>query len=458
MEMGTWYNYFVILLFLVPMAGHGQIDPGWYPEQGVLVPDFTLHPIENYSVKEISSEALRGKHVILAFWNRTCSGSFSMLKKLDAFHKKYKGQAEIIAVGGRTRQREYNIQMEIKQLKDYYAKVDDLYDLTLPVVFDPILFKRFVVEGAPYLVWIDPAGIVRAVTGTLNDSWIKAFLKGESFVYGDLSYSALHHEEIRPDRYDSHKPFLADNNGGESDRFEYRSLLTPYQNGMPRGPILNYTLYKPHDKIEGVAGLENLYRLAYFGYYWNYETWPGDENYKHVILKVKDTSAFKDFSMYGDRRNAYWYSLILPEGRREIHREMEILRQDLDRYFDYTARIELKSMPYWSVRANPKAILKYKTKGEASEILGDQFMSLGIVNTSVDEYLKTLFYIIAAGGSKELPIVNETGIDFALDIPVTIGDRSDFESLKKVLTSQGFKIEKKTRKFRVLVISDKESM
>lgn len=422
------------------------------------VPDFTLENVQYYRQKTVSSEDLKGKFVILCFWSRFCTGAFTNFSRMDDLAKRFKGRVEIIMVGGRGNQSEYDKNRELDSLEILFERTKKMQDLNLPISYDIDLFQHFVPYGVPHFIWIDDKGIVQAVTGNIDSTMAKTFLAREEFDFYDASMEGRQRSKQRQDAYDYKKPFLVNGNGGKSDSFQYRSLITPYTNDMPRGISLTRTvdLYENQGKLEGIAPLENLYKLAFFGYYMNYD-WYSEENYNRLILNIKDKTPFSQYNYNIPIENMYWYSLIVPPHKRDPESLKHIMQQDLENYFGYRAKIEKLKLPYWSITAGRKIQKKLKAKGKQGKILGDWYTSIGAQDISIQKYIKSIFYIIALGSSNELPIIDETGLEGNIDIAIEDVDLSNFEDVKRVLQKQGFTVEMAYKKFNVLVISDPKS-
>lgn len=445
---------------LFSWIGNGQNEIAKQVRINDPIPNFTLKDIEYSRNKELSSTDLRGKDVILCFWSRFCSGAYKNFSVMNELAKEFQGELEIIMIGGRENQIHYNNKEEIDSLKAFYKRTKKLQNLKLPVVYDLDLYQRFVPRGVPHLIWIDKTGIVKAVTASIDSIQIRAFLKGEPFDFRDASYDGMIRTQERADAYDFRQPFLVDGNGGESGDFVFRSLITPYTGNMPQGGLLTRNLdrYPILDKLEGIASLINLYKLAYFGYYWNYEDWFRDENYNQLILDIREPNIFDEYSYSIPYKNIYWYSLIVPKYRSDSNSLKWKMQQDLEYYFGYKARIERKKMPYWRITAKERTKKRIRTSGGQYKVTTDQYTYLGVQNIPFTKYLKMLLVMIAPASNLELPIIDETGIDFNVDIQVTEVDKSEFSDIKRVLRQQGFNIEMTEKDFNVLIIEDRDNM
>ena len=77
---------------------------------------------------------------------------------------------------------------------------------------------------------------------------------------------------------------------------------------------------------------------------------------------------------------------------------------------------------------------------------------LGCRNKTIDNYLASILSSVSY--DIDIPIINECQVNWRIDIPLTDVFLFDFNEIKSVLKKQGFIVEKRTKAFNVLVISD----
>ncbi|WP_170164473.1 TlpA family protein disulfide reductase [Sinomicrobium pectinilyticum] len=464
--MKTIYKIIIVTFLVVGYTCHLNAQNSNYPEIGKSVPDFVLRDIDNYSRKNISSETLKGKFVILYFWSRFCSSAVSSLPKVDKLYKQFKDSVDIVLVGGESADVNDKYMLPgqktgMDNLKILYDRIRKKEHMRIPIAFSPELFQRFIPpgEGVPHVIWIDNKGVVRAVTSSIDPGKIQAFIKNRYFEFRDHSYATKNIKGKHS--YDRQKPYLVDGNGGKSTDFLYRSLLSKYKLGMPDMPNIPLGIglvcddngFYPKGRLEGISRLSRLYKLAYLGY-WHprgmADTSEIDKHYNRVLLEVKDSTPFTSYD-FEDRKHMYCYSLIVPPGKATRMYLMEVMQRDLKNYFGYHASVEWRKLPYWKITATEQTKRKLKAKGGVYSYQGDNFTVLGYRNVSADKYFSSLLYLVK---TKELPIINETGIEGNIDIKRTDVALWDFEDIKRVLQKQGFSIKKAEKEFKVVVISD----
>ena len=234
-------------------------DRGSFPEIGKPMLDFTLKDIQNYDKHEASLEDFKGKWLLLDFWTRYCTNCLRSFPKVDKLKDEFQDDVVFMLVG-RNDGRYYHGTEKV------YEKVRQRYHLDLPFVYQPNLFDTFGVSSVPHIIWIDPNGIVRAITSStdLNAENIEQFLEGKTPYFFKVSNK----EEKQREKtvYDYRKPLLINGNGGDATDFLYRSVLTGINRKVYGGVYPSF--FPPlNDNMVGFSAvnitLKNLYYAAY---------------------------------------------------------------------------------------------------------------------------------------------------------------------------------------------------
>src|SRR5690606_25210392 len=113
-----------------------------FPKIGKPMPDFTLNNILYYEKEQTSLKDFKGKWIVLDFWNRLCVNCIKSFPKVNDLRKEFKGKVEFFLVG-RNDGKYYNGSEKV------YQKVQDKYNLELPLVYDAGLFESFGVTSVP---------------------------------------------------------------------------------------------------------------------------------------------------------------------------------------------------------------------------------------------------------------------------------------------------------------------
>ncbi len=148
---------------------------------GDTLPDVPLQMVGHYK-DSLRTGTFRGKHIILCFWNTHCSGCLEAFERIGRFAPAYKDRLVILPVT-----------FEVKESIAWFYERREQMGRKMPfpsVVQDTILRKFFPHYGDPYDVWIDPQGVVRAVTvsSQINEEEIGRFLRGEPIRSDDRFY------------------------------------------------------------------------------------------------------------------------------------------------------------------------------------------------------------------------------------------------------------------------------
>lgn len=420
-----------------------------FPEIGKPMLDFKLNDVQNFDKQEVSLEDFRGKWLILDFWTRYCTICIKSFPKVNKLNKQFHDDAVFILVG-RNDGKYFQGSIEL------YEKVQKKFQLDLPLVYDADLFDRFGVSSVPHIIWIDPKGVVRAITTSqdLNAENLTKFLFGETPYF----FHKLNSEEEQKKReaYDYKKPLLTDNNGGESTDFLYRSLLTGWNSKVYGNSYPSFFPPATEDLPRFSAvniKLKNLYKAAYGDTIrpnpdimeWpnNYGKW-----WYTPLLEVKDSSNFKIDFQTG--KGNYCYELIVPENKisNTLYRQ-KIMQNDLKNYFGYEVTVETRKMPYWKVTAADKAALQsLKTEGE-EPVFGGDGTKITLTNQSMERLISIMWGLYQMGP----PFQDETGIMGNIDITLE-GVLTDFNDFKRALKENGLKLVKGKKEMKVIVIRD----
>ena len=124
-----------------------------------------------------------------------------------------------------------------------------------------------------------------------------------------------------------------------------------------------------------------------------------------------------------------------------------LLKNTLEQYFGYKGSVLQQQKPYYSVQVIPAFRERLKTRGEKS-IRRRTHASLDYRNVTIDQVIERIAYY----NTSKLPFVNETGIDYNIDViveAILTNENDFFAALKKI----GILIEKKYRLMDVLVLS-----
>lgn len=392
---------------------------------GDTVPDIAIRGIRNYGQPAFNPRHFKGQLLILDFWANWCTACLDLMPELDSLSHGYSGKLAIVSVTG-------NDEASAKRFMKRFSKTGASH---LPAIFgDSVLSRMFPHAGVPHEVWIDSSGVVRAIT---DGRYVKRRYV-DRLLDDPRAMLPLKRDFLG---FDPGKPLLVGGNGGPGDGFSYRSMITPFLEGVTKsGGIQDY---KESVMVTGINfSILGLYKLLL--------PMKLSSDPKRIRLKVRDSSRY--LFAHGDpemvdawvRAHTYCYQLILPAGKaKQIER---FARQDLDRYFGLHTRVA--SVPV-------HCLLLTKQKGRDSLRFtpierGGRFskQELRLAGEPMDvlrSYLNDL---------PRLPVVlDRTG--YKGKIYMRLGRDTSLPALQRALGRYGLTLVPSTENIRMFILSEK---
>lgn len=453
----------ILYLFSMLFVGSGvfgqSISEHTFPRIGYPCPDFILKGIGDYTTRETSVKDLKGQFFILDFWNRFCTACIKSFPKQNELQKRFNGKVKIFLIG---------LQDKEGRINTLYQTIKQRMNLSLPIAFDSVLYKRFVPAGAPHLIFVDDQGIVKAITYEAKPEQVDSFIAKKKFKFVDQSYDAYVHSKSF---FTNKRPILTHGNGGEDTAFIYRSLLTYYRAevGTNSTTLENWFEAVSRDSIGRIVGksiwpkiftyqttgnpLEWLYMKAYTGLerieftdslYGSY--------YPRLQLEARDTGLFYS----KDTHDWFSYSTSMPKEKASIEYVQEVMRKDLKNYFGYEVSIERRRMPYWRLVSCEEAKVKLKTQGGPKQGADKLFLAgFSLKNRPVEDLLNLIYLSFPV--DKQPVLIDDTEITGNIDIsivPTITGDLRNFSDFLGALNKNGLNLIKGEKEMKVIVIRD----
>ena len=170
-----------LVAMLLPLLLGAQSAPVKTLTIGDIVPDITFQKVINSNDTIANLSDFKDKFTILDFWAVWCGACISELPRLDSLQQKYKDNLSIILVNCMRRSHDSE-----KRITDLFTKNwQQVYhkDFNCLVVADSSnTFKHlFSFKVIPHYVWIDPAGVVLAITSSaeVTEANIAMMLRGK---------------------------------------------------------------------------------------------------------------------------------------------------------------------------------------------------------------------------------------------------------------------------------------
>lgn len=412
------------------------------PGVGHAMPDFNLDYITHFKSKTASLKDFKGKWLFLDFWFPGCTTCILSFPKVNSYAAQFKNQLTWMLVG--LNDTKYN-----KGIEAFYEKARTRQKLEMPVAYDSVLVTKWDIHAMPYIIVVDPQGIVRFITDgrDMTSQKIASLLRGEKVTFFDL----IGREEIKQ-KLDS-----ADTTDSSRDIIYSSVLKKSGKEKLNGGVEVERWITWPTEYLTegysfGYVSLAWLYKHAYFGKpSCDYNEPCYNTMYPNLLLEVDDPSLFDLKSP--DAK--YDYELKLPVAHITKEHIMQAMQDDLKRAFGYKVSIETREIPVWKLVAKPEAIEKLKTKGgKKYSSSGSHAMGFTVRNQPayyligfVTFYIQGMFY------DPYMPFIDATGLKDNFDLALDI-DMTNFDEVQKALRKKGLELIKGTQTMQQLVIRD----
>ena len=391
---------------------------------GDTVPDILIKDIKNYSQPEFRLAHFKGRLLILDFWATWCTSCVHLMPILDSLRKAYKGEITIVSVTGNTEQASSRFISRFSKSK--YDSLPSIYN-------DSVLSKMFPHVGLPHEVWIDNHHVVRAITDG-------------RYVQGKYIAKLLNDPEatlpLKKDflGFNMYKPLLVGGNGGQGNGYSYRSIITPFLDGVEGGVSI-----QKGGALVTMTGI-NETALQLYGLAFSFKLMADP---KRVKLEIRDSSRY--FAPHSGpeafdnwiKKNCYCYQLTLPKDKAANIKTY--IQQDLNRYFNLNGRVE-------EVPTHCLLIVKRGTeKIPMSHKIGNQAGVAGKNMHLIRGSLSRLYYYLEAIPS--LPVIlDETHDTQAINIHLS--SDTSLTALKRELAPYGLDLISAVRPIKMFILSE----
>jgi len=443
-------HIFSLLLVTIMLEGHAQPVSSTnliIPEVGKPMADLKLCNIRYFKTKQAIISDFKGKWLLLDFWSTGCGACIS------SFNSKNEIQNEL---GDRIQVMLVNTDGNQVKMVTAFEKYRKKMGLNLPSAFDSVLANSLDYFGLPYIILVDPDGIVQAVTTGLNKKLMDEFLSGGHPQVGAVTTSkSIEEEKMAREKnplipYNPAQPFLVNGNGAREADFVLRSVLSEFDESRHHyslDPLWNFDeeTFRKTGRFEILgASLERLYKFAFIGSaYWS----AGDsvrygKYYPQISFQTKDSGNFQKL---------YSYSLILPKERASLKVLQEALQKDLSIYFGYNAALETKIIPTYSLVADPSAPEALKRTSDPKKVEYLKAMCPVFINRLFSEVFNWISMVV-----NDTIIEDRTNItgNVNLNLDCTEVDRN---GVIKALGEHGFHLIPAQKEMKVLTIGDPQN-
>lgn len=392
-----------------------------YPNPAVLL-------VEKVTGSElISLSNHKGSPLIVDFFSSTCAACFRAMPKLNKLQEQFLGKMRFILIG-----------KEDKEIRRNYATFKKRFDLKMDIAYDSILHRDMSEFTFPTYVWIDSYGIVKAITGPedVNQQNIQQFIEGNNV--------SVTPPPLKFD-FDNSRPFLINGNGGDDTTFLSRTLFTIWKKGQPQSSPPHLFYEKMRDSLQLIGlKLTELYNYAYFseGFWWQESELYG-ETFPYPVFEDGGFLTFEKFP------TMYNYSLWMSKNQQSFTDLQSRFKDDLEFQFGYNGTVEYRLMPYHSIAIRDGFYEKLRSKN-TSKLSKINHSSLEIKKGDIRE----LIGLLTGRMQKEIPFIDNTKIDFPIDINIE-AVMHDLDAVKQALYTIGIQISTSVKPMRILILRKK---
>ncbi len=366
--------------------------------------------------------SFEGKKIIIDLFSSGCIVCFKMLPRMDSLNKLFSSRLQILLLG-----KYDNI------IESVHSKFTQKYQLSLPVSYDSVYFRRHNLEFFPTYLWLNEDLTIEQVTGpeqvTLEN--INAFLnrlpRTESA--GEIEFAG---PKINgPGTESGVELILSSSLTGwtSQSRFSIPDRLT----------YLGGTAYF---EATGVTA-EDLYKYAYIGGLGI----PADDSmyqYQWPRLDLHELSVTTRDSLSHSTRFSYIFKGLNTSSVAPLE---NALRNDLQSLYGLRGEKGLAWKECWAIVLNDSCFShSLRSKGAQPKT----FVTYGSVEI-VNKPVRSLIAVLQDFFPGEGPYFDETGISYPIDLSVS-AVMTDFDDFKAQIAQVGFVLVKRRKLMTVVTL------
>lgn len=421
----------LILLTILPLVSFSQEI-----NQANIGDHFPLLKFDNLFNQQDSSlyfSDLKGKLVIIDFWNTSCGTCIEAFPKMEKIQNHFGEQVKILLV---TSEKDDKVSKLFKRIKKPF--------LTM-LTNDSILSKMFPHITVPHHVWINPDGHIQFITDGYN-----ATIENVEKVLNKTSFNLNLKKEL--DGIDLDADLWKEGGGRFQKYITNYSFVMPYlkenwHNGMSfNKDILNKTC---GFKLVNTR-LIDIYRIAFSGVLDYTRSVFAQDN--RILFNSKKAQSFFEFPKNTDSIPE-WINrnLVCYESKWKIKDDslaFKFLQDDVNRFFPFSVNILSIKMPCYVLKKASNFNFKNLGLKERVEYTDSTYKLINKPLKNIIESLNGLEIF------KNYPVIDET--EFTLNYSLSlINAFSNIKILQKQLLDNGLILERSLRVLPMLVIGDK---
>lgn len=435
-------NAKAILFTTVAMMCYSTIFAQSMLRIGQSLPDVQLSPALNVDAGSVNLHNLRGKLVILDFWDIYCASCIAAFPKMQQLQEEFGSKIQIILVTDNS----------VEQVTSRLARNGMDKTITLPMlVADTVLTRLFEYRTVPTHAWIDREGNLAYFTtshGTTADN-IAAFLAGR-----DIKLPLK--VEYRDFDYGAH--FFAEGNGRQQHHIRAFSMILGHvdDEGGAQTSITDSISGKQTGLRMQNFTIADLYKKAWSPQL-DSNVLANRANYGTVVLEVTEPSHYMWSNRYDYRwakEHTYSYEALLPPQSSEVL--LSNMARNLDDFFHLKSHVERRKVSCLVLqRTSPNTDILAKAPRYKS-IRGSDSLYV-LEKAQLYFLLNDLDHFVGRDEPNYYPVVNETGYRQNEKVDIRLaGDLRNFKSLQSELLKNGLSLTIEPREINVIVITERD--
>jgi thiol-disulfide isomerase/thioredoxin len=439
MKLVTRLMFCLRLSLCLPFCSFAQ-EVGKAVGVGERLESYSFRDVMNYKGRgSLNVADFKGKVLILDFWNTGCSSCVASWPKLISLQDRFADSVQVVLV---------NPRQSRQVVGSLISKRERLlhFKMNMPVVCnDREIEKIFPHTTVPHVVWIDPSGRMRAVTGSgeVNERNLERAIRHSEFPSrGKDVFSTVGNYR---------KPLFQDENVSDNSKVVWSSVISEFVQGL----YPSFRVYS--DSTVSSVTATNMSVLDMLRYLYAGEQLSNGlpAEWAHSRIRYVGRDSIK-YAVYVEGEVQYdrLFSYQLIARRRVSSGQLKrLMISDVERYFGVRSYIKKATVDCLVLTALDES--KFKYSGGEGRFFCDG-ATLEVNDKTFDELVQ---YLVGATNYYYLsfPIVNETGYKGKIGGIRIEANVYDPLSLSIAFRKYGIGLSTEKREIELLVVESRQS-